>query len=166
MADQASVRARAGFPPQGHSPVSGDGHGVGNGKSVVGNLADFANDIATLLELQAKLAAADLTAVKGRVVGSTLALAGAAVFALAALPVLLFGVAHLLALALSLHLGWALLITAGFVLAIAGLVVVVVLPRFLSSFEPLRRSKEELIRNLSWVRTVVVYSGRSFPPRK
>ena len=147
MADQATV------------------NGNGNSKSVVGNIADFGNDVATLVELQAKLAATDLKEVKDRATGYVIVLIFAVIVALGTIPIALFGVADLLAMALQVRLGWALLITAGIALSVTGAVLALVLPRLSSAVEPLRRSREELIRNVSWVRTVLLHSGRAIPKR-
>lgn len=147
MADQATVN--------GHS----------NGKSVVGNIADFGNDVATLCELQLKLATTDLKEVKDRATGYVIVLFFAGVVAIATIPIALFGVADLLAMALQIRLGWALLITAGVAFSIAGVVFAQIAPRLGFALDPLRRSREELVRNVSWVRTVLVHSGRSIPKR-
>ena len=149
MADQTTINA----------------HHNANGKGVVGNIADFGNDIASLVELQAKLAAVDFKEATARAKSSVIVLVLALVFVLAALPVALFGIADLIAAVLQIRSGWALLITAGVVLALGGATIIIVLPHLANSLEPLRRSQEELTRNLSWVRTVMVHSGRSVTKR-
>ena len=138
----------------------------GSGKSVVGNIADFGNDVATLVELQAKLAASDLKEVKDRATGYVIVLIFTGILCLGTIPIALFGVADLLSMALQIRLGWALLITAGVALSVAGVVLAFILPRLFLAFEPLRRSREELVRNVSWVRTVLIHSGRAIPKRK
>src|SRR5207248_7609 len=84
MADQATVRGgdtrTNGAPPEG----------------VVGSIAEFGNDIATLIELQAKLAAIDLKESAERAtLPLALTLAGLVVL-VASVPVALVGVADLL----------------------------------------------------------------------
>jgi uncharacterized membrane protein YqjE len=159
MADQASVRG-VGDPRAGRA----NGKAGGNG-SVTGSLAEFGNDFATLLELQAKLAAADLRECKNRLVLPALAIGAAFALALGCVPVLLLGVADLLSRALRILPGSAMLLTALGGTVLAAVVVRVFANRFASAFEPLRRSREELVRNLTWVRTVLLYSGRSSPRR-
>jgi len=84
----------------------------------------------------------------------------------ASLPVILLGVAYVLSHALNLQLGWAILLTGLAALVAGGLMALLYYKRVTTSLEPLRRSREEFIRNLSWVRTVLVYSGRSYPKRR
>jgi len=135
-------------------------------EGVVGRVAGFGNDVFTLGELQAKLAAADLKECVEHAVTPLIAIVlGVALF-LAALPVALLGAADVLARAASLTPGAAMLITAVVGMAVAGVVLFVFTKRFTHSLQPLRRSREELVRNLSWIRTVVVYSGRDVPKRK
>lgn len=128
---------------------------------MVGNIAEFGNDIATLVELQAKLAAYDAKECVSRAVWPIIFLAAGAAVALSSLPILLLGTADLLA-RLS---GWpewvSRLVTAVVALAIAGLVAFLSLREATSSVNSFRRSTEEFTRNLSWVRTVLVHSGRA-----
>ncbi len=149
MADQASVRGGEdirtnGVPPEG----------------VVGGITEFGNDLMTLAELQAKLAALDFKeSVERAVVPLMVSFGGLAVL-LASLPVVLIGVAQLLASAFSLNFGWALVLVGVVALAGSAAVVMIAGLQFSRSFESFRRTREELIRNLAWIRTVLVYSGR------
>ena len=153
MADQAAVR---------------DGNGVkinAPAESVVESVTEFINDITTLAELQAKLAAADLKEATGRALVPAMLVGAGLVLLLASLPVVLLGVAALLAAA-GLQEPWALLLTG-----VAGLIVATVLAVVAGlalgrSFTSFRRSQEELARNVSWVKTVIVYSGRAARNRR
>src|SRR5947209_3204012 len=123
MDDQATVRQGEGTRPNGQP------------EGVVGGIAEFGNDIATLAELQFKLAMLDFSESAGRAtLPLVLTLAGLAVL-VASMPVALIGMAELLSAALSIPRGWALLLIA--VLAMAGAAVVTVLAglRFSRSFE-------------------------------
>ena len=152
MADQASVKG-------------GIAKSNGTGEGVVGSIAEFGNDIATLAELQAKLAALDFKESAERAtLPLVLLLAGLTVLVVS-LPVGLAGVALLLSSALSIPLGWALLLVAALAMAGAAAVAVIAGLRFSRSFESFNRSREELVRNLSWIRTVLVFSGRAVPRR-
>jgi len=142
--------------------VSNDGSG-GQPEGVVGNIAEFGNDVATLVELQAKLAALDFKESATRaIVPLVLVVVGVALL-LASLPVALLGAAWLVASALSIQEGWAALLTAGVAAVVAAILAWVALTRLLVSFESFRRTREELVRNISWIRTVLVHSGRSIP---
>lgn len=127
---------------------------------VIDNLTEFGNDVATLVELQAKLAALDLEETRRRATVPVVMLAVGVWVALGVVPVLLFGLAELLVLYAGLKLAWALLLVAGVTLAAVGAVAWFAIPAISRSMVSFRRSREELMRNISWVRTVLVYSGR------
>ena len=132
-------------------------------EGVIGNLATLGGDVATLAELQVQLAVEDVKESIGHAVWPVAMIATGLVLLLAAMPVALIGGSELLADAMSLtHRGWAYLIVAGVVLAITIVLVLVALPIFTRSFASLVRSKEELARNVAWIKTVLANSGR--PP--
>jgi len=138
--------------------------GSGNG-SVVGSIAEFGNDIATLAELQAKLALLDLQeSTRRSVLPVALMVVGVAV-ALASLPVALLGVASLIAAAFSIAQGWALLLTAGAALIAGAGIAATAASQLGRSFDSFRRSREEFSRNVAWIRTIVLHSGRAVPRR-
>ena len=151
MADQASLNHGRRLGEQGPA-------------GMVGSLAEFGYDVATLAELQAKLALVELKQATQRAVLPTIALIGSVVFGLAALPILLLGIAELIAARQGIPIFWALLLTAGATLVLAAAISWVAWIRFNKSFEALRASREELARNLSWIKTVLAQSGR-FTPR-
>ncbi len=149
MANQASVNL--------------DGSPVNQPEGVVGNITEFGNDVVTLMELQAQLAALDFKSAMSRATIPMVLIAVGCALLLASLPVALLGVAWLLASALSMSVGWAALLTALVVALVSAVVAVVALRRLLGSLESFRHSREELVRNVSWIRTVLVHSGRSAP---
>jgi len=158
MVDQASVRV-------GKPATGGSDNGSPEGK-LVGGIAEFGNDIATLAELQAKLAVIDLKECVELAVWPLAVIVGGFIFILGALPVALFGAAELVAAALKISHGWALLLTSGVVMGVAGLAMVISVLRLRPNLSQcFRRSREELNRNISWIRTVLLYSGRT-PPRR
>jgi hypothetical protein len=123
MADQASVRA--GYPDSGDSAsVNGNGNGSPEGR-VVGGITEFGNDIATLAELQAKLALIDLKECFAHARVPLALLVVGLIFILGAVPVVLLGVAALVADAMKISAAWAMLVTAGVALVASGVVVVV-----------------------------------------
>lgn len=160
MADQASVR-NAGRAGQ----YGTAGQTNGNGAGVVGSIADFGNDVATLFELQWKLGTLDTQDfLKGAALPMVVAAIGLVVV-LGAVPVALLGVSALLAGLLGIAIGWAILITAALALAASGVALFLAVHELNRSLEPFRRSREELVRNVSWLRTVLVHSGRAYPRR-
>lgn len=135
-------------------------------EGVLGNLTNFGGDIASLAELQAKLTAADLKEGAGKAALPAAGLAVALLLVSASLPVLLFGIAELLAPALGLSRGLTLVLTAVAALVIGGVVGVLGAWRLGKSFVSLRRSREELTRNIAWIKTVLAYSGRPAPHQR
>ncbi|MEO6807924.1 MAG: phage holin family protein, partial [Isosphaeraceae bacterium] len=84
-----------------------------------------------------------------------------AALAMGGLPVLLFGLAELVHQYGGMPLGWALVLTAVVALVVAAIVGAVAALRLSRCFESFRRSREELVRNVSWIKTVLAYSGRA-----
>jgi len=132
-------------------------------EGVVGNLTEFGNDVMTLAELQAKLAAIDLRDGVARAVLPAGIVAVSLALMLSASTVLLAGIGMLVATALHLDAGWGLLFAGLIGLVLGGAGAMLAAGRLPGSFENLRRSHEEFTRNLSWIRTVLVYSGRARP---
>ncbi len=149
MANQASVNL--------------DGSPVNQPEGVVGNITEFGNDVMTLVELQVQLAALDFKAAMARATIPLIFIVVGSALLLASLPVALLGIAWLVASALSMSIGWATLLTAVVAAVLAAVVAAVAYTRILSSLDGFRHTREELIRNISWIRTVLVHSGRSVP---
>lgn len=141
-------------------------NGNGSGESVVGSIADLGNDVATLAELQLKLASLDFNEAKGRALIPLSLVVVGLVALLSSVPVALGGLALLVAQLLSISLGWAFLLVAGVTMLLAGVIVALAGRRLGASLESFRRSRDELVRNISWVRTVLVLSGRPVPKRR
>jgi len=154
MDDQASVSGGRSNSQNGHS------------EGVVGNLADFANDVSSLAELQFKLTAMDAKEATQRAMIPLVVAAAGAAMLLGCIPVAVAGAALLIGSALGISLAWSLLGTAVALMIAAGGAAAFALGRLVRSFEVFRRSQEELQRNISWIRTVVVHSGRSAPKRR
>jgi len=156
MADQATVNR--GAKVRINSPLA---------EGVIGNLAEFAGDVSTLAELQAKLALSDLKTLIGRAILPAALLGLGVLLLLAALPVVLIGASELLASALNLkYRGWAYLMVAGASLVLTAVLLLLSWPRLLASLEALAHTREELARNVAWVRTVLVNSGRTPPHQR
>lgn len=156
MVDQASVNGRGATRVPGSSSAEYDG------------VAEFVDDLASLAELQAQLAAADFReAARKSAIPILLTGVGLAVI-MASVPVALFAAGWLLALALKIHHGWGMLLTAGAAMALGGLVAGLGGMRLRHSFDSFRRSRKQLWLNLAWVRTVLVtsVSARSHARRR
>jgi hypothetical protein len=138
----------------------------GSSDSVVGSIAGLGNDIATLVELQWKLFAADFNELVARARLSAVLLAAGVVLALGSVPVLVGGVGLLLASALNISSGLGLLLSALAAVILAGVAVALAVGGLRHSLDALRRSREELQRNIAWIRTVLVQSGRTLPRRR
>lgn len=150
MADQAAVN---GGRVRINAPMT---------EGIIGNLAELGSDVATLAELQAKLAAHDLQESTARAALPALMLGAGLGLLLGAIPVILIGCAELLADALSLeYRGLAYLIVAAVAVILAAGAAWFALSGLRSSFTSFARSREELARNLAWIKTVLAYSGRS-----
>ena len=144
------------------SERGGAAHASSDEASADSGLAEFLNDVVTLSELQASLAFINLKEAARRamvpigvIVLSLTALASGVTLALIAS-------ALLLASALEIHQGWAMILTAGVAMALADLAAVFGVRRLQSTFESLQPSRDELRRNLTWVRSVLVSRGRSY----
>ncbi len=166
MADQASMRANGPGTPgatagrAGSAATNGNGNGVG-AADVVTNVAEFGEDLLSLAELQARLAAIEWrqNVAAAKVGGAVIAVGG--VMALAALPVALAGIAELLVWGLNWNRGAALLVVALATMLLSGLAMGLALARLLASDMGFPLSREEFTRNLNWLRSVLLYSGRT-----
>jgi len=127
----------------------------------VGNIAEFGNDVATLAELQAKLAVYDAKDCVSRATIPLIVTVGASVLAIGSIPVILIGLADWIASSTRLSAGAAQLIVGLIALVLGGVAAIIALRASLRSLESFRRSNEEFTRNLSWIRTVLVHSGRT-----
>jgi hypothetical protein len=141
----------------------------GNGASpgaVVGNVAEFGENLLNLAELQSRLAAIELRQnLQAARIGGTVIACGA-VLALAAIPVVLAGIAELLVSYAGMNRGVALLTVSVATLAISGTCIALAVGRLRASGMGFPLTREEFSRNINWIRTVLVHSGRSVRARR
>ncbi len=156
MADQATLNN--GPNARIHAPFT---------EGVMGNLAEFGRDTLELGELQTKLISHDLNdCVRRSTVFIVLAAIGALIL-IGLVPVALAGVGLLIAQTLQWSLWASLLITAGSALVVSGILALIALRGIQHSLESFERSREELTRNLAWLKTVLSStSGRPTPPKQ
>jgi hypothetical protein len=169
MADQASLRfnnpAPAGrigpsSPTTGSPAEGGNGSAPGPG-DVVHNVAGLGEDLLSLAELQAHLATIELKQNAQAIqFGGAFILVGA-VLGMGGLPIALAGIAELLVSGLGMQRGWALILVAVAAFVIAGTCVAIAVARIRAADLGFPLSREELARNMNWIRTVLLYSGRS-----
>jgi hypothetical protein len=130
-------------------------------EGVITNLGELTGDIASLAELQAKLTLIDAKEAATRATWPTAVLVASAAVLVAAVPVLLIGLAFVLARAFGMDQGVVLLIVGVVVAAVAGAIAFLSLREFLHSFESFRRSSEEFVRNVNWIKTILAQSTRT-----
>jgi len=119
--------------------------------SLRAGVSDVIRDVLTLAELQWQLATEDGVAWRRKSVWAGVVAAAGAVCALAALPVIMMGVAQLLVEA-GVQRSWALLGT-GIVGAALGLLALYIGCRSVArSFSVFNRSQTELRRNIEWLK--------------
>lgn len=134
---------------------------VSTPEGVIESVGEFTANVMGLAELQAKLAAVDAKEAIGVGVVPLALIGVAGAVILGALPVILIGLGFVLAAAFSIPQGVGLLIVGGIAAAIGGVVGFLAVRAFSTSFVSFRRSREELVRNLSWIKTVIAQSSRA-----
>lgn len=132
-----------------------------NGPGMTRTVADFAEDVISLAELQAQLFAVDLREAGERAVKPGLILVVAPVLLLAALPVLLFGLAGLL-VRLAHWSEPAALLTIGMAAIVMSLGAAWwAWKRLGSALSLLGRSGEELAENVRWLKGALMQRGNN-----
>jgi hypothetical protein len=175
MVDQATMNASNGSggsagPQSGAQPptarASGAADAPASAGQVASNVAGFGENLLNMAELQAKMSAIELRQnIEALRIVAAVGLTGA-ILALAALPIVLAGIAELLVTELAFRRGSAFL-TVGFTALAIGLLSIVIAGLWISRKRigfPL--SAEEFTRNLNWVRTVLRLSGRQRANRR
>ena len=147
MDHQAPLRGKTTVHPSDNGSAIGSDHG----------LAEFIDDLVTLTELQASLAVVDF---KDRVRRAAVPLAvtlSCLIVLAACVPVVLVGLALLLATGLNIHEGLAMVFVGAAAAALAIPAAAFGLVRLIRTCDnSFRSSREELRRNLAWLRSVLV----------
>jgi uncharacterized integral membrane protein len=123
--------------------------GVRNG------VAGVFHDALTLAELQFKLLGIDAQEATRRAITPVALLAGAAVFALSALPLLLVALAQLLRDQAEWPAALATLTAVAVGMVIAGLLALFGYLGLRRCLSPLRRSRDEFNRNVTWLKSTL-----------
>lgn len=127
------------------------------------NLANVADDLMILAELQTKLLTLDLQDAAAKARGPVILMIGGGCVALGALPPLLMGLGGLLARSLewSEPLGW--LVVAGVALVVGVGAAWAASQNLCQCGKIFDRSRTELTENIAWIKRVI---QRSFPARR
>ena len=124
-------------------------------EAVVRNAGDFVDNLILLSELQVKLLAADLEEIRrGSLVPSFLLLLGVGL-GLACYPIALVGAALLIVQIFEISYAAGFLIVAGLASVLSGILCVIGGLLLRKRMSVLRRSREELVRNMRWIQTVL-----------
>jgi hypothetical protein len=122
-------------------------------------MADLAHDVVALADLQGRLFAHDARETGRRAVLPTaLAVTGGTLF-LGTIPIVLFGFAYLLIEVAGLPAWASFFLTALGALIVTGILLAVAWSSYKKSTWPIKRSQDELVRNVRWVMDVLKRKG-------
>jgi len=127
---------------------------------VLGGLGDLGNNVVTLATLQAKLAAEDFRESSARALPAVVAAAVLVPLGFASITLGLMGVAYSLSAVWDMPLGRTMMLVAVGGIVLTAVAAVAAYYRFRASLSSFRRSREELERNIAWLGTVLLHSGR------
>lgn len=123
------------------------------------SMADLAHDAVALAELQGRLFAVDAKETGRRAVLPTVLAAAGAVLFLGTILIVLLGIAALLYEVAGLPAWASLLLTAVGALLAVGMLLAVAWNRYQRSTWPIKRSQDELVRNVRWMMDVLKRKG-------
>jgi len=127
---------------------------------MLNGIGDLGSNVVTLTTLQARLAAEDFRESATRAQPALIAAAFLVPLGFASITVGLLGLAYWMAAALAMPLGQSLLLVAAGGILVSSVVAALAIQRCRASLASFRRSREELERNIAWLRTVLTHSGR------
>jgi len=127
---------------------------------MLNGIGDLGNNLVTLTTLQARLAAEDFRESTSRALPALIAVAVLIPLGFASFTAALFGLASWMAADLGIPPGRSLLIVAAGGIILCSSMAVLAIRRLHASVSSFRRSGEELERNIAWLRTVLMQSGR------
>jgi hypothetical protein len=129
------------------APVT-ESNGRHKPEPISGLIGDIGHHVASLVDLQLKLAAEDVRTATSRLVGPIVAMAIALCIGLAGCTLLMLGVAELLVHYLNMIRGFAYLIVALVGMIVAAVLVMNAIERAKSALNVFERSRLELLNNL------------------
>jgi lysylphosphatidylglycerol synthetase-like protein (DUF2156 family) len=130
-----------------------NGRATGEEPNVAASVSELAHDAIELAELQAQLLVLDVKTAAFETRTSLVLVIVAASLLLGCIPVALFALAEVFVVQLEWSRSVALAVAAVVGLALCGGCVAVAWSRFQVGLQSLKRSREELQRNLAWIKS-------------
>lgn len=127
---------------------------------MLGGIGNLGGDLVTLTSLQARLAAEDFRQCIDRAFPALIATAIIVPLGFAGMTIVLLGLAYWITGSLGWTLASSLLLVGGVGIVLSAALGLYVVQRIQGSFSTFRRSGEEFERNVTWLRTVMMHSGR------
>ena len=127
---------------------------------MLNGIGDLGSSVVTLTTLQVSLAAEDFRESASRTRPAMIAAAVLVPMGTGSATVGLFGLAYWMAADLGIPLGRSLLLVAAGGIVLSSTLAAFVIQRLRAGLSSFRRSREELDRNIAWLRTVLTHSGR------
>lgn len=123
----------------------------------------FARDVSTLADLQLKLFSTDLQEALSRMAVPLFLIVASGVMAAAALPLILVGFAFLLVYYAEWAIAWSMLVIAAATILLAAVTGAIAYRSVQRGLKSLDRSKQELLRNINWIKSVLQHP-QAVPP--
>ncbi len=133
---------------------------AGSLNGMLDGIGDLGSNVVTLTTLQARLAAEDFRESASRAQPALIAMGFLVPMGFGSVTIGLLGLALWMAAELVIPVGRALLLVGGGGILLSSLMAALVVQRLRASLISFRRSREELERNIVWLRTVLTHSGR------
>jgi hypothetical protein len=119
------------------------------------NASGFARDVSTLADLQLKLFSSDLQEALSRMAVPLFLVVVSGVMTAAALPLILVGFAFLIVYYAGWAIAWSMLVIAVGTILFAAVTGAIAYRSLRRGFKALDRSKQELLRNVNWLKAVL-----------
>jgi hypothetical protein len=132
-------------------------------RAVARNSAEFVHDVVTLVELQTSLLKVDLQQCLARLIVPGVVVVAGAVIVLSCIPILLAAVGLLMVELFGWSHAQGFFFALGCGLLIGGAASLWAVWRLRSSFDALKRSRDEFLQNVAWVKQVLKRLGTVSP---
>jgi uncharacterized membrane protein YqjE len=132
-----------------------DGAAEAPARAFTRHASGFARDVSTLADLQLKLFSSDLQETLSRMAVPLFLVVASSVMAAAALPLILVGFAFLIVYYADWAIAWSMLVIAVGTTLVAAITGAIAYRSLRRSVKALDRSKQELLRNVNWIKMVL-----------